>query len=49
MSEGRRAGKAAGLSSNTIKTKSYGSFYLCNSDYNNYCNCDDLKLSGFKT
>ena len=42
------AGEPAGCSS-TIKTKSYGSFYLCNSDSNNYCNCDDLKLSGFKT
>lgn len=38
----------AGCSS-TIKTKGYGSFYLCSFDSNNYCNCDDFKLSGFKT
>lgn len=38
-----------GFSNNPFKTKNYGSIYLCNSDSHNYCNCDDLELSGFKT
>lgn len=49
MMEELIAVKAAGLIGNTIKMKSYGSFYLCHLYAYNCCGCDDFELSGCKT
>ena len=49
MLVGCYVGKPVGLNVETIKTKSYGSFYLCNGDSSSYYNYPGFKLSGFKT